>query len=251
MGYGEFKPSEQLKSYIDTYWLLQNDSLVRPSERRIFADGCMEIFINAGKTKPVINHVTELLPGKIYLAGTMTCSNIITSIPDSVFVGIRFKPAGFSAFYKVAAEELVDKIAEFPDQELLSIIDLDEGLVERLDRFFTGKIRTISFGLIPLTQTIVQSKGLITVDYLASVHNMTTRTMERSFKREIGISPKLFIGIIKFIHVSKRIKNNNGKDSLLRIAYEQGYYDHAHLTKEVKRYTGLNPSEIGLKNRHL
>jgi transcriptional regulator GlxA family with amidase domain len=103
---------------------------------------------------------------------------------------------------------------------------------------------------LQVTKTVEQFKGSLTVDFLAREHNMTTRTMERAFKRDIGISPKMFIGIIKFVHTNKRIETNKGKNSLLRIAHEQGYYDHAHLSKEVKRFTGFNPSDTGLVNWH-
>jgi len=250
MKYLEFTPCERLSPYIETYWVLQTGSVVRLPERRIFADGCMEIFINVGSSKPVINKLTELKPGHSYLGGTMSCSGVVSSHPDSIFVGIRFKPAGFHNFYNLAAEEVVDKTVEFPDRDLMSLIGLDQGLAGRLDSFFRAKLKKTVSALIPVTKTVAQYKGLLTVDFLAREHNLTTRTMERSFKREIGISPKMFIGITKFIHASKRIENNRGKDSLLRIAHEQGYYDHAHLTKEIKRYTGLNPSDIGLVNWH-
>ncbi|WP_457126881.1 DUF6597 domain-containing transcriptional factor [Mucilaginibacter sp. HD30] len=250
MKYAEFAPCEQLSPYIETYWVLQTGAVVSAPQRRIFADGCMEIFINVGSSKPLFNHLTELKPGHSYLGGTMSCSGVVTSHPDSIFVGIRFKPAGFAHFYQVPAEELVDKTIEFPDRHLMSLIDLDPGLGARLDEFFKSKLKTSTSALIPITGTVTRFKGLLTVDFLAREHHITPRTLERSFKREIGISPKLFIGIVKFMHASKRIEYNKGKDSLLRIAHEQGYYDHAHLTKEVKRYTGLNPSDIGLVNWH-
>ena len=33
-------------------------------------------------------------------------------------------------------------------------------------------------------------------------------------------------------------------ESLLRMAYDLGYYDHAHLTNEFKKYAGILPSEL-------
>jgi len=34
------------------------------------------------------------------------------------------------------------------------------------------------------------------------------------------------------------------KESLLAIAFECGYYDHSHLTDEIKRNTGFSPSKL-------
>src|SRR5580692_3233866 len=109
MKYAEYIPADAVKAYIDVYWVLETDSLYKPFNRRIFADGCTEIFINMGTSRPIVNSATMLLPGNAYLGGTMTCSSVVTSIPNSAFVGIRFKPAGFSKFYRFALNEIVDK----------------------------------------------------------------------------------------------------------------------------------------------
>ena len=29
-----------------------------------------------------------------------------------------------------------------------------------------------------------------------------------------------------------------------QIAFEHGYYDHSHLTNEIKRYTGVTPTQL-------
>ncbi|MGZ3822192.1 MAG: helix-turn-helix domain-containing protein, partial [Mucilaginibacter sp.] len=59
-----------------------------------------------------------------------------------------------------------------------------------------------------------------------------------------GIPPKEFIKIIRFQYAHKRLLKNNSGESLLSIACEMGYYDHSHLARDIKKYSGLNPSEI-------
>jgi AraC-like DNA-binding protein len=244
MRYKEFKPEKILKAYIDAYWILETDSLYKPATRRIFADGCTEIFINIGNSTPYVNSVTPLRPCRIYLGGTMTSSSIVTSVPNSSFAGIRFKPAGFSAFYHLPLDKIVDRIIEFPDKELIKLIDLDEELPIRLDKFFLAKIKPDLSAILPITGAIEQHKGLVTVDFIAKDQHLSHRTLERIFNRDLGIPPKEFIKIIRFQHASKKVKMARSQESLLRIAYETGYYDHAHLTREFKRYSGLNPSEM-------
>lgn len=245
MNYTEYTPAEELRSYIAAYWTIETDALVKPFERHIYADGCTEIFINLGSSVPVLNGSIALIPGNIYLGGTMTCAMVLTSMPNSRFVGIRFKPAGFAAFYGLPANEIVDRVIEFPDHNLIGIIEIDEGLGKRLDDFFVKKIVQEPLRLTAAASAVERCKGMISVDVLAKDHNLTTRTLERLFMKEMGISPKLFINIVKFMHASKRIQKNDQKDSLYRIACEMGYYDHSHLTREIKKFSGLNPSEIG------
>jgi len=59
-----------------------------------------------------------------------------------------------------------------------------------------------------------------------------------------GTAPKEFLKIIRFQEALKRLQLNTSQESLLRIAYELGYYDHAHLTNEFKKYAGILPSEL-------
>jgi AraC-like DNA-binding protein len=245
MNYTEYIPAQELNAYIDVYWVIETNALVKPFERHIYADGCTEIFINLGSSVPVLNGSIDLMPGNIYLGGTMTCAMVLTSMPNSRFVGIRFKPAGFAAFYGLPANEIVDRVIEFPDHNLMSIIGTDEGLSKRLDDFFIKKIVHEPLRLIAAVSAVKRCKGMVSVDVLAKGHNLTTRTLERLFMKEMGIPPKVFISIVKFMHASKRIQKNDQKDSLFRIAYEMGYYDHSHLTREIKKFSGLNPSEIG------
>lgn len=245
MRYVEHLPAQQLRPFIDAYWVLKTDSLFTPLKRRIVADGCTEIFVNIGSSTPTINAEIALRPGKSYLGGTMTRASVVASLPNTNFVGIRFKPAGFSVFYRLPLADIVDEIIEFPDKELMKEMDMDESLPDRLDLFFIRKMNPDFSRVTSLVETVGHHGGIISVDLLAKKHHLTMRTLERYFKREIGITPQLFINIVKFTHLNKRIRANNTEDSLLHIAYEMGYYDHSHLTRTFKKFSGLSPSEIG------
>jgi AraC-like DNA-binding protein len=98
------------------------------------------------------------------------------------------------------------------------------------------------------------------VEELSRNFHVGNRTMERIFKENVGIPPKEFIKIVRFQEVLRRLRqirppdvSNGGmqdgspgvsEESLLRIAFELGYYDHAHLTNEFKKYAGIRPSEL-------
>ncbi|MGY4538608.1 AraC-like DNA-binding protein [Mucilaginibacter sp. UYNi724] len=241
----EYKAGKNLASYIDAYYTLETGLLYQPANRQVFADGCTEIFINVGNSRPRINTDTVLVPGNIYLGGTMTVSNTVRSVPGSRFIGIRFKPFGVSAFYNIPLDELVDKIIEFPDKELYSLAEIDDGLINRLDHFFLGKLKLIKHSpIIPITETIFLSKGMVSVDYIAKTYNLSIRTLERIFIKDIGIPPTELIKIIRFKHAANKLQQAESAITLLKIAIDTGYYDHAHLSREVKKYSGITPSQI-------
>jgi AraC-like DNA-binding protein len=60
----------------------------------------------------------------------------------------------------------------------------------------------------------------------------------------VGISPKEYINFVRYQFALQQIKQNNSQKSLLDIAIETGFYDHSHLTNEIKKYSGLLPSQL-------
>ncbi|SHN21609.1 helix-turn-helix domain-containing protein [Mucilaginibacter sp. OK098] len=243
MKYVKYKPDKLLEKHIDFYWVLQTDSKYKPIKVPLFADACSDIFINLGGSPASFNGYAALQPGLVYIGGVSTSSCFVTSFPDSAFVGIRFKPGGLLVFYRLPLVEIVDQIVEFQDKDLALIADPDELLPERLDQLFLSKKNQADL-FSPITEAVNYYKGQISVDLLAQNCNISTRTLERLFYINLGISPKEFIGIVKFRRALKILQEAHSKGKLLEIALEMGYYDHAHLTREIKKHSGLPPSAI-------
>ena len=243
MKYVKYKPHKLLEKHIDFYWVLQTDSKYKPIKVPLFADACSDIFVNLGSLPASFNGHAALQPGRVYIGGISTSSCFVTSFPDSTFIGIRFKPGGLPVFYKLPVVEIVDQIVEFHDRDLSLIAGPDELLPERLDLLFLSK-KSHSDSFSPITEAVNYYKGQISVDLLAQNCNISTRTLERLFYVNLGISPKEFIGIVKFRRTLKILQEAHSKGKLLEIALEMGYYDHAHLSREIKKHAGLPPSAI-------
>ena len=243
MAYTEYLPDIRLRKHIDAYWVVETGRLLQPYSDPIFPDGCIDIIINAGNNLVALNGIT-FKPGNAYLAGTMTVLNRVNRVSDSYLVGIRFKPGGFAAFYSLPLFELTDKLVEFPANTIVSLLDRDAQWVSRLDHFFTTRLTAKNNSIINITHTVYSCNGQITVDELAKKFHISNRTLERLCKTQIGISPKDLTGIIRFQHALKSIRNKSNDESLLHLAFDTGYYDHAHLTNVFKKYTGLTPSQI-------
>jgi AraC-like DNA-binding protein len=243
MRYSKYKPAPSLKKYIDFYWILQTDANYKPFKAPLFADACTDIFINAGSYAGDFNGSSPLLPGCVYMGGTTTTSSFVRTMPESIFIGIRFKPGGISVFCDLPLYEIVDQIIEIQDNHLFSLIGLDELLPVRFDEYFLAKQQE-KRSIVPITEAVYHYKGQISVDALAQKCNVSNRTLERMFGIHVGVTPKEFINIVRFQQTLQVLHHEQSKGRLLQIASEMGYYDHAHLTREIKKYSGLNPSGI-------
>jgi len=162
------------------------------------------------------------------------------------FFGVQFKPGGISYFVDQPITEYAEKLLEFDDSGLSSIIDDDRKLASRIDLYFISRLRK-RLPVSPIIESIISQQGQISIADLTRKFSITYRTLERLFNNRVGLSPKEFISLIRFKNaMGKILKKSFGNldESLMSIAFDAGYYDHAHLTREIKRFTGFTPSEI-------
>ena len=244
MTYNQFTPHSNLTNYIDAYWTVKGDRKGLATEK-ILPDGCVDLIFNLGDDCKTDNGNFTMQNNKVYLVGTMTTFKMTNINPDTNLLGIRFKPAAFSAFYKFSSlHEITDLTIEFDKALSPDLKKTIENSTTYFNHYFLSKLAIQKHNLLPIIDDIKNHKGQTNVRALAHKHFTTTRQLERNFKVQIGISPKEFIEIVRFQFALEIIQRKIYKQSLLDIAFQCGYYDHAHLTNEIKRFSGVVPSQL-------
>lgn len=237
MSYREYTPHPQLRSYIDAYWTVQTAAHDLPVPERILPDGCVDIIFNLGTAVAVDPQLT-MVTGGTYLVGTMTRFSASMRQPATSLLGIRFKPACFTAFYDLSLQTVTDRIIPF-NSGLITGATFEPAV---LDKLLLDKIKTVPHTLLPVIEDLYHYKGQLSMDRLAKKHFIHNRQLERQFKQQTGITPKAFANLVRYRFALQHIKKYRDGASLQDIAFEYGYYDHAHLSNEIRKYTGLHPS---------
>ncbi len=247
MTYTEFRPNELLSPYIDTYWY--GFSFNEKEEfHKILPDGCVDIIFSFGEAKQF-----GLDPTYPNIIGAMTTFSEGSYSNEVSMLGIRFKPAGFSAFTRTPISEFTDQrinltltetlFDEYLYAELLEK-ETTQAKIQYLDSYFIKKLKRMfepEARIVYAVNLIRQTKGLLPLTEVAESSCLSLRHFERRFKTAVGISPKTFSKVIKFQHSISYLKKN-GDASLFSIAVDCGYYDQAHLIKEFKSLSGNSPS---------
>jgi len=244
MIYEQFDPHLTLMPYIDAYWIANGES-VEGNTERILPDGCIDIILNAGEDCQTEGSTFLLESKKSYLVGTMTRHKENVMHAGTNLIGIRFRPAGFSAFYDYQAiYRITDETVEF-DQKLSPDLNITVTHFKNyLDNFFLKILAAPRRSIAPLVTDIQHHRGKISVNALADKYFTTVRQLQRQFDQYLGISPKEFINLVRYQSALEKIRNNTSNKSLAEIAFETGYYDHSHLTNEIKKYTGSAPAQF-------
>jgi AraC-like DNA-binding protein len=87
------------------------------------------------------------------------------------------------------------------------------------------------------------STDALSVKRLAMEAGLSQRHLARRFQQCIGLSPKEYLRVSRFIRSLQHLKKYP-VHSLTEVAYESGYYDQAHFIRDYKAYSGHTPGEV-------
>ncbi len=238
--YHEIKPQEEHNSLIDSFWTFSNNK--EQEHFKILPDTCADL-------------IFDLNQNKGFLSGIMTKYQPQALSAQANIIGVRFKTENFGFLSKIPLDETKNLRVEL--SEILTTERLDtlnqltdlEGTMDKI-AFIENFIKRTSRELqknqdqlvLSVAQNIRTMQGLINTSTLAKTHFISLRQLERRFKRYIGLSLKEFSNIVRFNIAKQSIIASRTKKSLLEIAFDTGYFDHAHMHYEFKRMAGENPS---------
>lgn len=93
-------------------------------------------------------------------------------------------------------------------------------------------------------QTLVRSGGQVTVHELADRTGYSRQHLRRRFRDEFGLGPKLAARVIRFDRARSMLRSVPPYVSLADVAAACGYYDQAHLHRDVAQLAGCTPREL-------
>lgn len=232
--YLEYPPHPALAPYVACYWCITSPM---PLVNRILPDGCTDMVVT----------------DNIKFVGAMRHAFVSQLIPDEVTVGVRFKPGGSAAFFRLPLHELTDDEVPLPDlwgrcahdlteqialttNPRVKIAHLEAALLCRLDG-----LPSLNTTLQQAVHTVRQTNGDITVTDLRTTLALSERQLERCFHQNTGLSPRQFARVTRFRQVLDLL--HQPTLSLTQVAYRARYYDQAHFIHDFKALAGLTPRD--------
>ena len=88
------------------------------------------------------------------------------------------------------------------------------------------------------------SHGQVDIASLARAAGCSHRHLIALFRRQIGVSPKQLARLARFDALVDHLRRGNSSPSWAALAVDFGYCDQSHLSREIKRLTGLPPSRL-------
>lgn len=245
-------PSEELEAIIEGFYVFCRDP--EDDTHLIFNDGFpVLVFLQHYEDTVSVTGENRSFEIKSAWASAGSIKNVYVKYndhTDQLFI-VRFHPGAFYQLFGLDAQYFrYNPVAPFEHLAEKNNFNLKKffecGSIEEKRAFIGEYVEEV------LTRIETPEVLHRTLDYIhkirgkSTVKNLTTNVgvhykwLERSFIQYIGLLPKEYIQLQRFIHAYLDLVGNEDVD-LMRIAISSGYYDSNHFLKDFKAYTGKTP----------
>ncbi|TVP45253.1 MAG: AraC family transcriptional regulator [Mongoliibacter sp.] len=199
------------------------------------------------------NCLSKLEPIIPVLYGQMTSYGKVMVEGHVQLIFVVFTPLGLYSFLKGDASLVTDSIIPLDSlNEIFRNFEFNQGdpiednlicLEQVLFHGFEAKgNQDYEFPLSSTIEYLLKHQGKSTVQELADLAGVSTRTLELKFKKYVGLTPKTYSRVIRFNALIKQFSESSLKDSCDWVE-KYGYTDQSHLIKDFKDFTGMSPGK--------
>jgi AraC-like DNA-binding protein len=246
-----------LGPFVKLIWSLEDaGDHYQKSRERILPDACVELVIRF--RDPFRNYLadgTTNVQPESFVVGQMKQFLQIEPRGATGFVAVRFHARSAYPFLRSPLTEITNSVV--PLKEIWN--NRGDEYTERvaLARGMSARVRIVEEMLLEAlrengqrdctiercVQLIQNATEPIVITELASTLGLSSRQLSRRFQNAIGMTPKEFVRVHRFIRAARRMRERPDS-SLTQMAYECAYFDQAHFNHEFREFAGMTPGQF-------
>jgi len=248
-----FNPNPLLRQCIDSYLIVSADHAEGFIEKNFLPQITHSLVFGLDDENTVYDCIHDEYCPLHFIVGPNDSLCRVKLFPGMKKMIVNFKPGGFFKIFRQSAHLFTNRGQDAEKFLGKQIPEIGRRLKET---HLSRKIEMMDFWLKDLLQNqkksdrnideaiqlIEQSKGNISLLELEQATYTTKRTLERHFLEQVGLHPKTFSRLVRFISVI-RFMESNLKVKWRQLADACGYYDQSHFIHEFKSLTGKLPKD--------
>jgi AraC-like DNA-binding protein len=250
------RPPESIRPYVRQYCGYA-ETTPGPFRRLEFATPQLVVIFEFGPPIRLVDprdHLSTRYP-RGFTAGVGDSFSITEHDGFQEGMEVTFTPIGGRLFFDFPMAELANQVVGLedvlaPDERDISARLRDAGSwdarFDLLDRFVADRVaraRTHPRAGIATwaMERIAKSGGRVDIRGLARELGYSQKHLISLFRDQVGLPPKLIARLVRFDCVLQHLKQGE-PGSWAEIAARYGYYDQAHLVRDVRQFTGSTPT---------
>lgn len=210
----------------------------------IYPDACANFLFKCSLDDP-----------SLVVSGVSSSKQHVELEPGATYFG--FKPYSVSGMRKLPFgwEEVAGKNLVVPcasdvfDRGFLEGLLMGEGFEERCRRMASYAVDDLSDSdytpdFVERSEAyICEAAGNLKTSEIGDCVGYSERWCRKRFKESVGVSIKSYSSIMRFQNALRQLVGSTCP-SMANVAFENGYFDQPHLTREFKRYADETPLHL-------
>lgn len=247
--YLEVPAPPPLDRLVHCFWFLRGRTDGLP--QTVVPDGHAEIVLHLAE--PFVQQHPDGVSRRqaaALVSGQLTGPLHLAPSSEADVIGIRFRTDAARTVLRVSLDELTDAVVPLAD-----IAPRLAALLQRAVRAADDpavRVRALAAALESSTPAAPAAdvraaahalEGASPPDLrrLARSLGVTTRTLERRCRTEIGVTPAALRRLARFRRAFRRL-DRTPRGAWAAVAAQTGYFDQAHMIREFRRFAGSPPS---------
>jgi AraC-like DNA-binding protein len=229
-------PSGDLATWVERHWMVEWD-LDEPYTQELL-------------NHPTVNIAVEAQTAGVF--GIQTARDRKTIDGSGRVVGVKFRPGAFQPFYGGSVHQLTNRVLPLAALFGPAGDDLAEAVRAAaaepfavMEDFLRARLPDPDPHLdllADVVRTMLEDPAVVRVDELAARHAMSPRSLQRLFRRYVGVSPKWVLRRYRLHEAAERIAEGRNGD-WAATALDLGYFDQAHFIRDFKALVGASPAQ--------
>lgn len=239
-GLSRYHPSEPLAFFVDHYWIVEWDFRgMEPFEQEVLSHPSVHLVFEKGNTR-IWGVVSGKFTRKLEEKGKV--------------LGIKFHPGAFYPFYQKSISSFTDDtlaLNKVFDEDISTleseILDPEENylMVEHAESFLMNHLPEQDINIKRINEivdAIINDPAILKVDDLTERYQISKRTLQRLFKKYVGVSPKWVIQRYRLHEAAEKMASEK-TENWSQLALDLGYFDQSHFIKDFKQIVGQTPAD--------
>ena len=250
--YREIRPRASLAGAVHRLWCLAHAD-PPPTPERILPDGHPELIFQLGA--PYRSAGDGDVQSRSFVVGQMRGWLDVIPTGHVELLGVSFRPSGLHGLFRDSLHVLTDGELPLADWAPPPLAELEERLrqtagwgarLELVQDVLEGELGAVSrpdARLAGAVDLLLASHGRLRLDELTARTGQSPRTLERGFRRAVGIGPKLLARQARFQRALELVQRAP-RLPWSELALASGCYDQAHLVREFRAFAGDTPESF-------
>ncbi len=251
MDYREWPPHRALRPFVRAYWALRGAS-AEAHPQPVLPDGSSELIVH--RERPFLRHTTaqgvERQSERLFV-GQMRAPVVLQVEGAADVVGIRLRPHGAFALLGCPQHVYADAI---PDVDALEMPWLGAAMrrAQQAECLEGALLRRLPLRarrdprVGAALAAIEEAGGDVRVETVAAQAGAGRRHLERLFRDEVGLGPKVFARLVRFQAAAARVVGEPGVP-LVAVSGDSGYFDQSHMIRDFLAFAGSSPEALRLR----